>query len=129
MRVVYPLLLITLLLAGACSYIFPPKKVECCENKAGCCFEEMCCLPRYALAAGKEPKPFTTNIPTYGVAREEDLQPPPGAVIVKKGWLARWNPFGSDESEQKPREQPSPQDKQASADKEDKGFWGRLWPF
>jgi len=40
----------------------------------------MCCLPRYAQAAGVEMKPFTTNIPVYGVAREQDLEPPPGAV-------------------------------------------------
>jgi len=81
-------------------------------------------------AAGVEPKPFTTNIPTYGVAREQDLEPPPGAVIIKKGWLARWNPFGSSDDAYKPRE-PS-QDQQAGVDaeqKEDKGLWGRLWPF
>lgn len=130
MRTLYPLLLIILLLAGACSYIFPPRKVECCENTAACCFDQMCCLPRYAQAAGVEPKPFTTNIPTYGVAREQDLEPPPGAVIVKKSWLARWNPFGGSDEVYKPREQP--QDPQASAgsvQQEDKGFWGRLWPF
>lgn len=131
MRTLYPLLLITLLLAGACSYIFPPRKVECCENTAACCFDQMCCLPRYAQAAGVEPKPFTTNIPTYGVAREQDLEPPPGAVVVKKGWLAQWNPFGSSDDAYKPREQ-QPQEPQASADsgqQEDKGLWGRLWPF
>jgi hypothetical protein len=91
----------------------------------------MCCLPRYAQAAGVEPKPFTTNIPTYGVAREQDLEPPPGAVVVKKGWLAQWNPFGSSDDAYKPREQ-QPQEPQASADsgqQEDKGLWGRLWPF
>jgi hypothetical protein len=130
MRIVYPLLLLSLLLAGACSYIFPPRKVECCEGKAACCFDQLCCLPRYATAAGKEPKPFTTNIPTYGTARSEDLEPPAGAVVVKKGWLARWNPFDRSDEVQKPREQP--QDQQASAGAEskgDKGLWDRLWPF
>ena len=126
-RTLYPLLLLTLLLSGACSYLFPPPKVECCENKASCCFEQMCCLPRYAMAAGQEPKPFTTNIPSYGVAREEDLQPPPGAVVVKKGWFARLNPFGSSSDEEVKPQEPPP-DKQASADKE-KGLWERLWPF
>jgi hypothetical protein len=90
----------------------------------------MCCLPRYAKAAGVEPKPFTTNIPTYGVAREQDLEPPPGDFIVKKGWLAQWNPFGGSDRATNPRE--SSPDAQASADsaqQEDKGFWGRLWPF
>src|SRR5262245_55897265 len=106
MRIVYPLLLLSLLLAGACSYIFPPRKVDCCENKAACCFDQLCCLPRYAVAAGKEPKPFTTNIPTYGTARLEDLEPPPGEVVVKKGWLSRWLPFGDSDAESKPREQP-----------------------
>ena len=76
----------------------------------------MCCLPRYAQAAGVEPKPFTTNIPTYGVTQETTLEPPPGAVIVKKGWLAQWNPFDSSDDAYKPRE-PSP-DQQASADSE-----------
>lgn len=90
----------------------------------------MCCLPRYATAAGKEPKPFTTNIPTYGTARPEDLEPPPGAVVVKKGWLSRWIPFGDSADESKPREQP--QEKPASSgseQKEEKSLLGRLWPF
>ncbi len=129
MRIVYPLLLLSLLLAGACSYIFPPRKVECCENKASCCFEQMCCLPRYAVAAGKEPKPFTTNVPTYGTARPEDLEPPPGAVVVKKGWLARWMPFGLGD-DQKPRELPPEKPKDSDSEqKEEKSVWGRLWPF
>jgi len=73
----------------------------------------------------------------------QDLTPPPGAVIIKRGWLARHNPFGGSEEEQKPQEQPQPQaqaqapsqDQQAKQDtnteeqKEDKGFLGRLWPF
>lgn len=81
------------------------------------------------MAAGKEPKPFTTNIPTYGTARPEDLEPPPGAVVVKKGWLSRWLPFGLGD-EPKPREQP--QEKPANSDSEqneEKSLWGRLWPF
>src|SRR5260221_13909420 len=107
MRILYPLLLCVLLFAGACSYFFPPRTVECCENKASCCFDQMCCLPRYAKAAGVEPKPFTTNIPAYGAARPQDLEPPPGSVIIKKGWLARWNPFGG--AEEKPQTQEQPQ--------------------
>lgn len=126
-RTLYPLLLLLLLVAGACSYILPQRTVECCENKAACCFEQMCCLPRYAVAAGKEPKPFTTNIPVYGTSREEDLQPPPGAVVVKKGWLARLNPFGSADDGYRPRSA-SP-DTTASTSQEEKSIWDRLWPF
>src|SRR5215475_329756 len=114
MRILYPLLLCALLFAGACSYFFPPRTVECCENKAACCFDQMCCLPRYAQAAGVEMKPFTTNIPVYGVAREQDLEPPPGAVVVKKGWLAQWNPFGGSEEPPQPKEQPQDQTVSAS---------------
>ncbi|MBI3301412.1 MAG: hypothetical protein HYZ72_04945 [Deltaproteobacteria bacterium] len=131
MRTLYPLLPLSLLLVGACSWLFSPKKVECCEKKAACCYEQMCCLPRYAKAAGLEPKPFTTDVPVYGTA--QDLEPPPGAVIVKPGLLARWNPFRRSEDEQKPQGQP--QDEQAKQDtakeekKEDKGFLGRLLPF
>ena len=137
MKTLYPLFLVGLLLCGACSYFLPAKKVECCENKAACCYDQMCCLPRYARGAGVEPKVFTPEVPVYGTW--QDLTPPPGSVIVKKGWLARHNPFGSSEEEQRPQEQPQPQvqaqDQQAKQDtdkeepKEDKGFLGRLWPF
>ena len=145
MKTLYPLFLLSILLFGACSYLSSPKKVECCENKAACCYGQMCCLPRYANAAGVEPKVFTPEVPTYG--SWQDLEPPPGSVIVKQGWLARLNPFGSPEEEQRPQAQPQPQpqpqaqpqaqsqDEQAKQDtnteeqKEDKGFLGRLWPF
>jgi len=125
------LLLLLSILCGSCSRLFPPKKVECCEKTAACCYEQMCCLPRYAKNAGLEPKPFTTNVPVYGTS--QDLEPPPGAVIVKPGLLARWNPFRRSEDAQKPQEQP--QDEQAKQDsategkKEDRGFFGRLLPF
>lgn len=126
MRILYPLALCALLFAGACSYFFPPRSVECCENKAACCFDQMCCLPRYAIAAGVEPKPFTTNIPVYGTARAQDLEPPPGAVIIKKGWLAKLNPFGGDEE----RSQTQVQTASSSAEqKEEKSFWSRWNPF
>ena len=139
MKTLYPFFLLSILVCGACSYLFSPKKVECCENKAACCYEQICCLPRYAKAAGVEPKVFTPDVQTYGVW--QDLEPPPGSVIVKRGWLARFNPFPSSEEEQKPQPQPQPQlqppsqDEQAPQDtakaeqKEDKGFLGRLWPF
>jgi hypothetical protein len=144
MKTLYPLFLVGILLCGACSYLFPPKKVECCEHKAACCYGQICCLPRYAKDAGVEPKVFTPEVPVYGAW--QDLTPPPGAVIVKKGWLARYNPFGSSEEEQKPQPQRQPQaqapdqqtpapDQQAQQEtnkeepKEDKGFLGRLWPF
>ncbi len=141
MKTLYPLFLLSILLFGACSYLSSPKKVECCENKAACCYGQICCLPRYAKAAGVEPKVFTPEVPTYGAWK--DLEPPPGGVIVKRGWLARHNPFGSSEEEEKPQAQPQPQaqaqaqpqDEQAKQDtakaeqKEDKGFLGRLWPF
>src|SRR5262245_6574303 len=141
MKTLYPLFLLSILLVGACSYLSSPRKVECCENKAACCYGQMCCLPRYAKAAGVEPKVFTPEVPVYGAW--QDLQPPPGAVIVKPGLLTRFNPFRHAEEEQKPQEQPQPQvqpqvqpqDQQAKQDtntegqKEDKGFLGRLWPF
>ncbi|HEV8718430.1 MAG TPA: hypothetical protein VGX03_37130 [Candidatus Binatia bacterium] len=139
MKTLYPLFLLSILLFGACSYMASSKKVECCENKAACCYGQICCLPRYAKAAGVEPKVFTPEVPVYGAW--QDLTPPPGAVIIKRGWLARHNPFGSSEEEQKPQEQPQaqsqaqPQDQQAQQDtgkeeqKEDKGFLGQLWPF
>src|SRR5215813_1467824 len=142
MTTLYSLFLLSILLFGACSYFSSPKKVECCENKAACCYGQMCCLPRYATAAGAEPKVFTPEVPVYGAW--QDLTPPPGAVIVKRGWLARFNPFGGSDEEQKPQAPPpppqtqaqvQPQDQQAQPDpgkdgqKEDKGFLGRLWPF
>jgi len=145
MRILYPLFLVSILVFGACSYILPAKKVECCENKAGCCYDQLCCLPRYAKNAGVEPKVFTPEVRTYGAW--QDLEPPPGDVIVKRGWLSRFNPF--DDSLDKPRSQPQPQpeDQQAQPDQpaqqaqqeqpegssetddEDVGFLGRLWPF
>ena len=143
MKTLYSLFLLSILLFGACSYFSSPKKVECCENKAACCYGQMCCLPRYATAAGVEPKVFTPEVPVYGAW--QDLTPPPGAVIVKRGWLARFNPFGGSDEEQKPQAPPppppqaqaqvQPQDQQAQPDtgkdgqKEDKSFLGRLWPF
>lgn len=132
MRMLYPLFLLSILICGACSYLFPAKKVECCENKAACCYDQLCCLPRYAKGAGVEPKVFTPDTPTYGAW--QDLEPPPGSVIVKRGWLARFNPFAGDEEEVKPPP-PQPQDGQAKLGgeeqekEEDKGFLGRLWPL
>jgi len=130
MRILYPLFLVSILICGACSYLLPAKKVECCENTAACCYEQMCCLPRYAKAAGVEPKVFTPDTPTYGAW--QDLEPPPGSVIVKRTWLGRLNPFGS--SEEEPKSQPRSQDEQAaqqdtSKPEGDKGFLGGLWPF
>jgi len=130
MRILYPLFLVSILMCGACSYLWSAKKVECCENKAACCYEQLCCLPRYANAAGVEPKVFTPDTPTYGTW--QDLEPPPGSVIVKRTWLGRLNPFSS--SEEGPKPQPRSQDEQApqqdtSAPEEDKGFLGGLWPF
>jgi hypothetical protein len=130
MRKVYlPLLL--LILCGSCSRVFGPKEVECCEKTAACCHEQMCCLPRYTKAAGLEPKPFTTAAPVYGTA--QDLEPPPGAVIVKPGLLSRFNPFRRSADGQKPQDQSrngqANQDTATDEKKEDKGFFGRLLPF
>jgi hypothetical protein len=149
MRILYPLILVSILVIGACSYILPAKKVECCESKAACCFDQMCCLPRYAKNAGVEPKVFTPEVPTYGAW--QDLEPPPGDVIVKRGWLSRFNPFADslDEPRERPQPQPKePSDQSAQADQPDQqtadagdqsadagndddesGFLGRLWPF
>jgi hypothetical protein len=76
---------------------------------------------------------FTPDTPTYGAW--QDLEPPPGSVIIKRGWLARLNPFAGDEEEIKPPPPPPSQDRQAKQDgegqekEEDKGFLGRLWPL
>jgi hypothetical protein len=127
-----PPLLLLFVLCSSCSYILPPKKVECCEQKAACCYDQMCCLPRYAKAAGVEPKAFTPETPSYASA--EDLQPPPGAKVDKPGWLSRLNPYpwlteeqeaaaakkGQEKSQEAPSE-PSEDEKQS--------FWSRLWPF
>lgn len=150
MRVLYPLILVSILVIGACSYILPAKKVECCESKSACCFDQMCCLPRYAKNAGVEPKVFTPEVPTYGAW--QDLEPPPGDVIVKRGWLSRFNPFADSLDEPRERPQPQPQaqsdqsgqpdqpnqpdqqtadagDQPADDGDDDDGFLGRLWPF
>ncbi|MCS6924595.1 MAG: hypothetical protein NZ578_01715 [Candidatus Binatia bacterium] len=110
--------------SSSCSWLFPPKKVECCEKVAPCCYEQMCCLPRYTRAAGKEPKPFTPEAPVYGTAQE--LDPKPGETITKPGLLSRLNPFGRSEDEQ-PSQAESTAD--AEEEKDDKGFLERLLPF
>jgi hypothetical protein len=124
------LLLLFSLLCGSCSSIFPQKKVECCEQKAACCYGQMCGLPRYATAAGVQPKAFTPEMQVY--SRPEDLVPPPGATIETPGMFSRFNPFRNSGGEQKPQEQPQGQQaKQDTAEekKDDGGFFGRLWPF
>ncbi len=129
MRKLTLLLLAGVLLSG-CSRLFSAKKVECCEKKAACCYEQMCCLPRYARAAGVEPKPFTTSVPVYGTAQE--LEPPPGAVIVKPGLFARLNPFRRAAAEQKTQAEPekdSASQDGATGQEDEGGFFGRLFPF
>lgn len=125
------LLLLLFVLSSACSYITPPKKVECCEQKAACCYGQMCCLPRYATAAGVEPKAFTPETPSYASA--EDLQPPPGAMVDKPGWLSRFNPYPwlTEEREAaaaKKRQEQSQETSSKDTD-EEQSFWSRLWPF
>lgn len=110
-------------LCGSCSWMFPPKKVECCEKTAACCYEHICCLPRYAKAAGREPKPFTPEVPTYGTA--QDLEPQPGETITKPGLLSRFNPFGGVEDEQQRTNGAEP----TQEENEDTGFFDRLLPF
>ena len=124
-----PLLFVVLMLCSSCSYISPPKKVECCEHKAACCYDQMCCLPRYAMAAGAQPKAFTPETQSYASA--DDLQPPSGATVDKPSWLSRFNPYPwmaeerAASSSSKGQEKP----KESASKEEDKGFWGRLWPF
>jgi hypothetical protein len=81
----------------------------------------MCCLPRYAKAAGVAPKTFTPEVPVYSSA--QDVEPPPGATLEKKGWFARLNPFeGTDVG--------SSSSASASGESsDDDSFWGNLWPF
>lgn len=120
--------LVAALLCSACSYILPPRKVECCENKAACCHEQMCCLPRYAKAAGLEPKTFTPEVPVY--SSTQDLEPSPGETLDKPGWFARLNPFkGSDKSASDKSESSSSSQSASSEKSSDDGFWGKLWPF
>src|SRR4249920_2377323 len=118
MRILYPLFLCVLLFAGACSYFFPPRTVQCCENKAACCFDQMCCLPRYAKAAGVEPKMFTPEVPVYSSA--ESLEPFPGQTINKTRWFDRFNPFKGDEGKSS-TSSPAPQtaSKESTEDKGD----------
>lgn len=114
--------LVAALLCSACSYLTPPRKVECCEQKAACCHGQMCCLPRYAKAAGVEPKAFTPEVPVYSSA--QDVEPPPGATMEKPGWFARLNPFkGLDNS----GSSSSSTSSEGSSDND--SFWGNLWPF
>lgn len=114
---------------SACSYITPPKKVECCEQKAACCYDQMCCLPRYASAAGVQPKAFTPETPSYASA--EDLQPPPGATVDKPTWLSRLNPYPWLAEEKAASSSSKGQEKPQESVSKDEGesFWGRLWPF
>lgn len=116
------LLGISVFASSSCAWLFPAKKVECCERTAACCYEQMCCLPRYARAAGREPKPFTPEAPVYGTAQE--LDPKPGETMTKPGLLSRLNPFGRSGDEQ-----PSEEGSAAEEEKEDKGFLERLLPF
>ena len=98
MRKCYVLALITSLTLSSCTtWIFGKKEVECCEQQAACCYEQMCCLVRYAKAAGREPKVFTPEVPVY--ARPEDLEPEEGDVIIEPGFFSRWNPFASKEGD------------------------------
>jgi hypothetical protein len=95
--------------------------------KAACCFEQMCCLPRYAKAAGVEPKAFTPEVPVY--SSTQSLDPLPGETVKKSGWFDQYNPFKGDEGKSSP---PSPAPQTASQESpkdEGEGFWGRLWPF
>jgi hypothetical protein len=109
--------------SSSCSWLFSAKKVECCEKTAACCYEQMCCLPRYVKAAGQEPKPFTPEVSVYG--RAEDFEPQPGETITKPGLLSRWNPFASsDDNQPQAQQEPSPEEPT-----EEKGFFGRLLPF
>jgi hypothetical protein len=124
------LLLLSFVLCTSCSYVTPAKKVDCCEQKAACCHDQMCCLPRYAHAAGVDPKAFTPETPSYASA--EDLQPPPGSVTGKPSWLSRLNPYPwlteEREAAAAKRRRENPQES-ASKEEENESFWGRLWPF
>ena len=125
------LLLLFTIVCGSCSRLYSPKKVECCEKKAACCYEQMCCLPRYAKDVGVEPKTFTPEVPVYGTS--QDLEPPPGPPITKPGLFTRFNPFRRSEEEQKPQDQSqdehTKQDTSTEEKEEDRGFFGRLLPF
>ena len=117
----YAFLLGFLFLAYACSWgPFGKRKVECCEKEAACCHEQVCCLPRYARAAGKEPKSFTSSVPVYGSAR--DFEPAPGETITKPGLLSKYNPFKGFIEDEEEEAKPAPSE-------EDESFLSSLWPF
>jgi hypothetical protein len=121
------LFLLLTLLCSACSYLSRTKKVECCEKKAKCCYAEMCCLPRYAKAAGVEPKSFTPEVPVYGTA--QDLEPPPGPPPEKPSFFSHLNPFGGSGEEQNPQGQSSATKEPPPEHREEGGFFSKLWPF
>lgn len=121
----FALVVVFSVLCGSCASSLFPKKVECCERTAKCCYGQMCCLPRYAKASGHEPKAFTPEAPVvYGAA--QDLEPRPGEAIVKPGLLARLFPFLREDEPQPPKGGQKPPTEQPP---EDKGFFSRLWPF
>lgn len=121
------LFLLVTILCSACSYLSQPKKVECCEHKAKCCYGQMCCLPRYAKAAGVEPKSFTPEVPVYGTA--QDLEPPPGPPVEKPSFLSSLNPFRGSGEEQNVQGQSSTTKEPPQEQKEEGGFFSKLWPF
>lgn len=121
----FALVVVFSVLCGSCGVSLFPKKVECCEQTAKCCYGQMCCLPRYAKAAGREPKAFTPEAPVvYGAA--QDLEPRPGETIVRPGLIARLFPFLREDEPQQPKggQKPTPAQSQ-----EEEGFFDRLWPF
>lgn len=124
------LLVLLSVLCSSCSRLFGPKKVECCEKTAACCYEQMCCLPRYALNAGLEPKTFTPEVPVYGVS--QDLEPAPGEVVVKPTFFSRFNPFARSDDRPPQGQAQDGRSTQGSSSgpPKSKGIFGRwLWPF
>jgi hypothetical protein len=123
------LLLVFLCVSCSASRALRPEKVECCEQRAGCCFEHMCCLPRYAKAAGVEPKEFTPEVETYGLY--QDLDPQPGETITRPTWISRYIPFrGLWDRRSSSEDGPTKEDAGAQTAEEDKGgFLDSLWPF
>jgi hypothetical protein len=124
MKKCFALVWICLMLSSCSSWIFGQKKVECCENQAACCHEQMCCLVRYAKSAGKEPKVFTPDVPVY--ARPEDLEAPEGATVVKPGILSYLNPWGSKFSDLEEEEKA---EAVAPSDDDDDSLFKGLLPF
>jgi hypothetical protein len=108
---------------GRVKHRFLRTKVECCEKKAACCNEEICCLPRYA--GGKTPKVQNTVKPVaipVRIARERSGE----EEQEKSGLFSRLNPLAYLRTGDKKGQDGAEDDEKK---KDEKNFFGRIIPF